>query len=99
MATWNLDSAEWDSLDDLRFSTKDADTFRNATIMLMTGVGRSKFGIAKDLGCSPATVDNVRKRYRERGLEGLSRRPPPGRTSRATTEYRAALRETAQTPP
>ena len=83
MAAWNLDDAEWDALDDLRFSTNDADVFRNATIILMTGVGRSKFNIAEDLGCSPATVDNVRKRYRERGLEGLRRRPPPGRISRA----------------
>jgi transposase len=99
MAAWDLEDAEWDALDDLRFSTNDADVFRNATIILMTGVGRSKFDIAEDLGCSPATVDNVRKRYRERGLEGLSRRPPPGRTSRATPEYRAALRDAVQTPP
>lgn len=99
MAAWNLDDAEWDALDELRFSTSDADVFRNATMILMTGLGRSKFDIASDLGCSPATVDNVRKRYRERGLEGLQRRPPPGRTSRATPEYRAALREAVQTPP
>jgi transposase len=65
----------------------------------MTGVGRSKVDIAEDLGCCPATVDNVRKRYRQRGLEGLRRRPPPGRPSRATPAYRAALREVVQTPP
>ena len=99
MAAWDLAEAEWDALDELRFSTSDADVFRNATMILMTGVGRSKFDIAEDLGCSPATVDNVRKRYRERGLEGLHRRSPPGRTSRATPEYRAALREAVQTPP
>jgi putative transposase len=99
MAALNLDDVEWDALDELRFSTSDADVFRNATMILMSGVGRSKFDIAEDLGCSPATVDNVRKRYRERGLEGLQRRSPPGRTSRATPEYRAALREAVQTPP
>lgn len=99
MAGWKLDDAEWDALDELRFTTNDAGVFRNATVILMTGVGRSKFDIAKDLGCSPATVDNVRKRYRQRGLEGLQRRPPPGRTSRATPAYRAALREAVQTPP
>ena len=99
MATWKLDDKEWDALDELRFSTKDADEFRNATAILMSAVGRSKFDIANDLGCSPATVDNVRKRYRQRGLEGLSRRKPPGRASRATAEYRAALREAVQTPP
>jgi len=99
MAAWSLDDAEWDALDELRFSTSDADVFRNATMILMSGMARSKFDIAEDLGCSPATVDNVRKRYRERGLEGLHRRQPPGRTSRATLEYRAALRDTVQTPP
>ena len=99
MAAWDLDDSAWDALDELRFSTNDADVFRNATMILMTGVGRSKFDIAEDLGCSTATVDNVRKRYRERGLEGLQRRKPPGRTSRATPEYRAALRTAVETPP
>jgi transposase len=99
MAGWNLDDAEWDALDELRWSTNNADVFRNATMILMSGVGRSKFDIAEDLGCSPATVDNVRKRYRERGLAGLQRRQPPGRTSRATPAYRAALRDAVQTPP
>jgi transposase len=99
MAGWDLDDTAWDALDELRFSTNDADVFRNATMILMTGVGRSKFDIAEDLGCSSATVDNVRKRYRERGLEGLQRRKPPGRTSRATPKYRAALRKVVETPP
>lgn len=99
MAGWKLEEAEWEALDEVRFSTGDVDVFRNATVILMTGVGRSKFDIAQDLGCSPATVDNVRQRYRERGLEGLQRRKPPGRASRATAEYRAALRKAVQTPP
>jgi len=94
-----LDDAAWDALDEFRFSTRDADAFRNATVILMTAAGGSKFDIAEDLGCSAATVDNVRKRYRERGLAGLERRKPPGRVSRATPAYRAALRKAAQTPP
>ena len=57
MAAWDLDGAQWDALDELRFSTNEADVFRNATVILMTGVGRSKFDMAKDLGCSPATVE------------------------------------------
>ena len=73
--------------------------FRNATLILMSGVGRSKSSIAKELGCCPATVDNVRKRYREQGLAGLVPRKSTGRRSRATPEYRAALRRTVQTPP
>ena len=99
MAAWTLSSEQWDALDHLRFATTDAALFRNATIILMSAVGRSKFAIAADLGCSPATIDNVRKRYRDHGLAGLERRTPPGRTSRATPAYRAALRQAVQTPP
>lgn len=99
MAGWKLNDDEWDALDELRFKTGDADAYRNATVILMSGVGRSKFDIAEDLGCSPATVDNVRKRYRQQGLDGLQRRKPPGRVSRATPAYRAALRKAVQTPP
>jgi putative transposase len=99
MAAWTLSSEQWDALDQLRFSTTDAALFRNATIILMSAVGRSKFSIASDLGCSPATVDHVRKRYRDHGITALERRTPPGRTSRATPAYRAALRLAVQTPP
>jgi transposase len=99
MAGWDLSDKEWDAIDALRFSTTDATVFRNATIMLMTGVGRAKPSIAHDLGCSVGTVDNVRKHYRQRGLEGLVPGKPPGRTSRATPEYRSALRTAIHTPP
>jgi len=94
-----LSEKEWDALDGLRFSTTDAAVFRNATILLMTDVGRSKFSIAEDLGCSPATVDNARRRYREAGLAGLAPGKSPGRPSQVTPEYRAALRQAVQTPP
>ena len=67
------------------------------TVILMTAGGCSKSDIAADLGCSAATVDNVLKRYRERGLEGLVRHPPPGLVSRATPAYHAALRKAVQT--
>jgi len=99
MVRWKLTDAQWEALDKLRFSSRDAEVFRNATVILMTAVGRSKNSIAADLGCSPATVDNVRKRYRERGLAGLKRRKPPGPKPRATSEYRAALRQAVETPP
>jgi transposase len=99
MAAWTLNDQEWDALDQFRFGTADATVFRNATMILMSAVGRSKFSIARDLGCSPATVDNVRKRYRQRGLAGLQPVKPPGRPSSATPLYRQALRETVNTPP
>jgi transposase len=99
MTRWKLTDAQWDALDKLRFSTTDAEVFRNATVVLMTAVGRSKNSIAEVLGCSPATVDNVRRRYRDQGLAGLKRRKPPGAKPRATAEYRAALRKAVQTSP
>jgi transposase len=99
MAVRKLTDAEWDALDDLRFSTTDASVFRNATIILMTAVGRSKACIAHDLGCSTSSVDHIRQHYRERGLDGLRPNKPTGRPSAATPEYRQALRQVVQTPP
>jgi transposase len=99
MTAWKLSTKEWDALDELRFSTGDATIFRNATIILMSAVQRSKASIACDLGCSPGTVDIIRRRYREQGLTGLIPAKPSGRPSRATSEYRALLRTTIKTPP
>jgi transposase len=99
MARRKLTDKEWDALDALRFSTTDVAVFRNATVILMSGVGRSKTDISQELGCCPATVDNIRKRYREQGLDGLTPRKSTGRRSRATPEYRAALRRVVQTQP
>lgn len=99
MSRLDLSEQEWEAWDRMRFTTTEAGVFRNVTIILMTAVGRTKASIANDLGCSPATVDNVRQRYRRYGREGLRRAPSPGRPSRATAAYRAALRQTVQTPP
>jgi transposase len=99
MARWKLTDKQWDALDSLRFSTTDVAVFRNATVILMSSVGRSVQSIAKELGCSPATVDNVRRRYRDQGLKGVVPRKSSGRRSRATPEYRSALRRVVQTPP
>ena len=99
MVAWKLPDKQWDALDQMRFSTRDAKVFRNATIILLSAAGNSKPRIAQELGCSPATVDNVRKAYRQRGLDGIVPRTSPGRASRATAQYRAALREAVQTQP
>jgi putative transposase len=99
MRTWELSEQEWEALDRMRFATTEAAVFRNVTIILMTAAGRTKASIARDLGCSPATVDNVRHRYQQQGREGLRRGQPPGRPARVTAEYRAAVRQTVQTPP
>jgi putative transposase len=99
MARWKLTDKQWDALDNLRFSTTDVAVFRNATVILMSSVGRSIQSIAQELGCSPATVDNVRRRYRDQGLKGLVPRKSSGRRSRATPEYCSRLRRVVQTPP
>jgi transposase len=99
MSRWDLSEQEWETLGRLRFATTDAALLRNSTIILMTAVGRTKTRIAHDLGCSPATVDTVRHRYRQYGREGVRRSKPPGHPSRARAEYRAALRQAVQTPP
>ena len=99
MSRWDLSEQEWEALDRMRFVTTEAALFRNVTIILMTAAGRTKASIARDLGCSPATVDNIRHRYQQQGREGLRPRKAPGRPSRATAEYRVALRRTIQTPP
>jgi len=99
MSRWDLSEQEWEALDRMRFAATEAAVFRNVTIILMTAVGRTKASIANDLGCSAAMVDHVRQRYRQYGREGLRRVPSSGRPSRATAAYRAALRQTVQTPP
>ncbi len=96
---WSLSDTEWDALDRLRFSTTDAAVFRNATIILMSGARRSKASIAGDLGISEGTVDNIRKAYRLNGVAGLRPGKPPGKVSRATPAYRAALRTALNTAP
>ena len=77
MSRWNLSGQEWEALGRMQLATTEAQVFRNVTLILMTAVGRTKESIASDLGCSPATVDNVRQRYRQRGREGLRRGQPP----------------------
>jgi len=59
VAAWKLSNTERDDLDELRFSTKDAAVYRDATIILMSAAGWSKAGIANDLGCSLGMVDNA----------------------------------------
>jgi transposase len=99
MTAWRLSDNEWNAVDRLRFGTGGAPVFRNATIILMSAVGRPKASIAHDLGCSVGTIDIIRKRYRQDGLDGLIHAKPSGRVSRATPEYRAAQRTSVNTPP
>ncbi len=99
MAAWKLTPGEWDAVDEFRFGTRDASEFRNALIILKTASGESKAVIAEDLRCSVATVDVMRRRYREEGVEGLRRHSPPGRRSRADQRFLKTLHKLLATPP
>jgi transposase len=101
MGVFKLSDKQWNELDRLRFSAGEAKVFRNCLMILMSdvGVGRSRNSIAEELGCSPGTVDGVRKRYREQGIAGLTPRKSTGRPPRVTPQYRSALRTAVGTPP
>ena len=99
MAHFTLSSTERESLERLRRENKHAVVFRNVTIILQSAEGRSKAELSRALGCSVSTIDRARREYRRIGLAGLLPVKPPGRPSRATPEFRAALIEAVQTPP
>jgi transposase len=68
-------------------------------IILKSAAGESKAVIAQDLRCSVGTVDIMRRRYRESGVEGLRRHSPPGRRPRANPKFLKTLEKLLATPP
>jgi transposase len=94
-----LSDDEFDQLDRLRFSTDSADVFRNCLIILMSDVGDTIASIAQRLGCTTFTVNRVRRLYREAGIDALRPIKPPGRPSRATPEFVAAMKKAVETIP
>jgi putative transposase len=99
MAWHTLSVSERRTLERLRHDDNRAAVFRNATIILQSAEGRSKAALSQALGCSVSTIDRVRRAYLREQAAGLLPVPPPGRPSRATPEFRAALAEAVQTPP
>lgn len=97
---WHTRSvSERQALERLRRDDNRAAAFRNATIILQSAEGRSKATLSRVLGCSISTIDRVRRAYLHEGVAGLLPVKPPGRPSRATPEFRAAMAEAVQTPP
>jgi transposase len=88
-----------DQLDRLRFSTNSADVFRNCLIILMSDAGDTIAFIARRLGCTTFTVNRVRRLYRQAGIDALRPLKPPGRPSRATPEFLAAMKQAVATNP
>lgn len=99
MAWHTLSVPKRRALERLRRDDNRAAAFRNATIILQSAEGQSKAALSQALGCSISTIDRVRRAYLREGLAGLRPVKPPGRPSRATPAFRAALAEAVQTPP
>jgi transposase len=94
-----LSDEQFDALDRLRFSTHEAEVFRNCLIILRSHAGCPIAQIADFLGCSADTVKRARRLYRQGGIDALHPRDSPGRPSRASAEFRTQLRQAVKTCP
>jgi transposase len=94
-----LTEAQWNELDQVRFSTPSADVFRNCLILLKSDSRETIASIAEDLGCGTDTVIRVRRLYRKGGVAALVPLKPPGRPSRATPAFLQAMSQAVQTSP
>jgi transposase len=76
----DLDECERDQLEELTTKGKSgARRIRRARILLLADEGRIDKEVASFLGAAVTTVERVRKRFVEEGLEAaLSERPRPG---------------------
>jgi len=99
MAWHTLSASERRALERLRRDDNRAAVFRNTTIVLQSAEGRSKATLSQALACSVSTIDRVRRAYLRQGLAGLLPVKPPGRPSRATPEFTAAMAEAVQAAP
>ena len=94
-----LTDEQLNQVDLLRLKTTSKDVFRNCLIITMSDFGDTIGQIAERLGCGTETVVRIRREYRERGLDALKPVKPPGRPSRATLGYIAAMKEVVATNP
>lgn len=94
-----LTEGQRDELDQLRLRTPSPNVFRNCLIILMTDAGETVPSIARYLRCGTDTVSRIRRAYRRGGLDALHPRKSPGRKSRATPEFIAAMKQAVNTHP
>ena len=94
-----LTSEQWDELDRLRLRTPSADVFRNCLILLKSSMRETIASIASQMGCGTDTVVRVRRLYRQQGVGGLQPAKPAGRTSRATPQFVAQMKQAVATNP
>ena len=94
-----LTDAQWDELDRVRLTTSSAALYRNCLIVLMSNSHDTIATIARRLGCGTDTVVRVRRLYRQGGVKALVPGHSPGRPSRATPEFIAAMKAAVQVNP
>jgi len=79
---------------------KSARELTRARILLLVNEGRTETEIKDVLGICRATVSNVKKRYREEGLDSaLKEKPRPGQPKKYTDKEEAEIIATACTAP
>ncbi len=100
MARGRLTDAQWNALDELRFSTTDVAVFRSATMVLMSkrrtlqAIDQRKIsGVVR----RPSTT--CESDIASKASRGWCRANLPDAGPAATPEYRATLRRVIQTPP
>ena len=78
---------------------KSARELTRARVLLLVHKGEKETAIAEILNISRATVSNIKKRYREEGLQSaLTEKPRPGQPKRYTGEHPAYFKK-SQTKP
>jgi transposase len=71
---------------------KSARELTRAHVLLLVNMGRTEMEIKDTMGISRATVSNIKKRYREEGLQSaLTEKPRPGQPKKYTERYKAEI--------
>jgi putative transposase len=71
---------------------KSARELTRAHVLLLVSGGRTETEIKDTLGISRATVSNIKKRYREEGLQSaLADKPRPGQPKKYTERHEAEI--------
>jgi len=71
---------------------KSARELTRARILLLINGGRTEMEIKDILGISRATVSNIKKRYREEGLQSaLTDKPRPGQPKKYTNRHEVEI--------
>lgn len=101
MAKVYLKDNEFEFLNDfIKRGRKSARELTRAHILLLLNDGKTEMEIKDTLRISRATVSNIKKRYREEGLEkALSEKPRPGQPRKYSPKQEAEVIALACTKP